>query len=359
MGYVAEQKKQESTVILFEITICGRTNFVRPFSNFKEGGIIKRLIAFILSILLVILPLTSCNNITVEKSQKLSIVSTIFPYYDFAAEISKDKATVSLLIPPGCEPHDFDFSPQDIIEINNADIFIYNGGESDSWVESILENIDPSVKVIRCFDYVNPLYEDDSALESEEHHHNETEEEEHHHEEQEYDEHIWTSPKNAINIVNAISREIINTDKSNEDDYSKNCNNYIIELKSLDNKLEQISNQAKNNTLVIADRFPFLYLTQHYNFQHLSAFSGCSSQTQPSIKTVTTIIDYVNENNIPVVFKCDFSSDSFPNIIREDSNAKVGTLYSCHNVTKDMFIKGESYISLMEKNCEILKEAVS
>ncbi len=359
MGYVAEQKKQESTVILFEITICGRTNFVRPFSNFKEGGIIKRLIAFILSILLVILPLTSCNNITVEKSKKLSIVSTIFPYYDFAAEISKDKATVSLLIPPGCEPHDFDFSPQDIIEINNADIFIYNGGESDSWVESILENIDPSVKVIRCFDYVNPLYEDDSALESEEHHHNETDEEEHHHEEQEYDEHIWTSPKNAINIVNAISREIINTDKSNEDYYSKNCNNYIIELKSLDNKLEQISNQAKNNTLVIADRFPFLYLTQHYNFQHLSAFSGCSSQTQPSIKTVTTIIDYVNENNIPVVFKCDFSSDSFPNIIREDSNAKVGTLYSCHNVTKDMFNKGESYISLMEKNCKILKEAVS
>ena len=359
MGYVAEQKKQESTVILFEITICGRTNFVRPFSNFKEGGIIKRLIAFILSILLVILPLTSCNNITVEKSQKLSIVSTIFPYYDFAAEISKDKATVSLLIPPGCEPHDFDFSPQDIIEINNADIFIYNGGESDSWVESILENIDPSVKVIRCFDYVNPLYEDDSALESEEHHHNETDEEEHHHEEQEYDEHIWTSPKNAINIVNAISREIINTDKSNEDYYSKNCNNYIKELKNLDNKLEQISNQAKNNTLVIADRFPFLYLTQHYNFQHLSAFSGCSSQTQPSIKTVTTIIDYVNENNIPVVFKCDFSSDSFPNIIREDSNAKVGTLYSCHNVTKDMFNKGESYISLMEKNCEILKEAVS
>lgn len=359
MGYVAEQKKQERTVILFEITFCGRTNFVRPFSNFKEGGIIKRLIAFILSILLVILPLTSCNNITVEKSQKLSIVSTIFPYYDFAAEISKDKATVSLLIPPGCEPHDFDFSPQDIIEINNADIFIYNGGESDSWVESILENIDPSVKVIRCFDYVNPLYEDDSALESEEHHHNETEDEEHHNEEEEYDEHIWTSPKNAINIVNAISKEIINTDKSNEDYYSKNCNNYIKELKNLDNKLEQISNQAKNNTLVIADRFPFLYLTQHYNFQHLSAFSGCSSQTQPSIKTVTTIIDYVNENNIPVVFKCDFSSDSFPNIIREDSNAKVGTLYSCHNVTKDMFIKGESYISLMEKNCEILKEAVS
>lgn len=358
MGYVAEQKEQESTVILFVITICGRTNFVRPFNNFKEGGIIKRLIAFSLSILLVILPLTSCKNITAEKSQKLSIVSTIFPYYDFATEITGDKASVTLLIPPGCEPHDFDFSPQDIIEINNADIFIYNGGESDSWVESILENIDPSVKVIRCFDYINPLFEYDSALESEEHHHNENEEE-HHHEDEEYDEHIWTSPKNAIKIVNAISKEIINTDKSNEDYYSKNCNNYIKELKNLDNRLEQISKEGKNNTLVIADRFPFLYLTEHYNFQHLSAFSGCSSQTQPSIKTVTTIIDYVNANNIPVVFKCDFSSDSFPNIISEDSNAKIGTLYSCHNVTKDMFNKGESYISLMEKNCEILKEAVS
>ncbi|MDD6847765.1 MAG: metal ABC transporter substrate-binding protein [Oscillospiraceae bacterium] len=319
---------------------------------YEEGGFIKKLIVAALSILLVIFPLTSCSNTETEKSGKLSIISTIFPYYDFTREITGDKADVNLLIPPGCEPHDFDFSPKDIVKINNADIFIYNGGESDSWVESILENIDSSVKVIKCFDYINPLFEDESALESEEEHHHDEDEEE-------YDEHIWTSPKNAINITKAISKEIINSDKQNKDYYNTNSNNYLKELKSLDKNLKTISNSADNSTLVFADRFPFLYLTEDYNFEHLSAFPGCSSQTQPSIKTVTAIIDYVNKNNIPVVFKCDFSSDNFPNIICEDSNAKIGTLYSCHNISKEMFENGESYISLMEKNCEIIKEAVS
>lgn len=324
-----------------------------PFVN-KRGDIIKKLIAVFLSAFVMILPLTGCfgSDENKEDSDKLSIVTTIFPYYDFVSQIVGDRADVTLLVPPGCEPHDFDFSPKDIVNINNADIFVYNGGESEQWVDEVLDSIETDVKVIKCFDFVIALDEDDTSLENDE----ESDSDE---DEEEYDEHIWTSPKNAIKITKSLYEQIKSTDKINSDYYKANTEDYLQQLKQLDREFTDIVNNANRDTLVFADRFPFLYLTTDYGIKHISAFPGCSSQTQPSISTVITLIDYVNDNNIPVVLHCDFSSENFSQIISEDSNAKIRTLYSCHNVTKDMFESGVTYISLMKSNADVIKEALN
>ncbi len=305
----------------------------------------KKLICIILSVLTVVLLLCSCTSVDVDSS-KISIVTTIFPYYDFTREITGDKASLTMLVSPGVESHDYEPSPQDIIKINDADLFIYNGGESDEWVNTILSSINSDVKVLSMFDYVEHL-----CLDSDDHEHSE----EHHHEE---DEHIWTSPVNAIILADIISKEIQSIDVENSAYYQSNTNNYLSKLTELDNSFNQLVNNSTRNTIVVADRFPLLYFTNEYNLVYESAFSGCSSDTQPSVKTVTHLIDFTNNNNIPVVFSIDFSNENLAKLIAEDTGAKVSKLYSCHNITFNQFEDGATYFSLMELNFKSLKEAL-
>ena len=305
----------------------------------------KKLTSIILSVLTVVLLLCSCTSVDVDSS-KISIVTTIFPYYDFTREITGDKASLTMLVSPGVESHDYEPSPQDIIKINDADLFIYNGGESDEWVNNILSSINNDVKVLSMFDYVEHLCSD-----SNDHEHSE----EHHYEE---DEHIWTSPVNAIILADIISKEIQSIDVENSAYYQSNTDNYLSKLTELDNSFNQLVNNSTRNTIVVADRFPLLYFTNEYNLVYESAFSGCSSDTQPSVKTVTLLIDFTNNNNIPVVFSIDFSNENLAKLIAEDTGAKVSKLYSCHNITSNQFEDGATYFSLMESNFKSLKEAL-
>lgn len=326
----------------------------------------KRFLSFILSLFIVLLTafsLSSCSseksNSAIQDNGKISVVTTIFPYYDFTRSIAGDKADIKLLLSPGSEPHSYDPSPSDIVAIENCDIFIYNGGESDEWVENVLDSIEnKNMKIMRMMDYVDLLYE--QSVEHDEHEHGEEHNhvDEHEHGE-EYDEHIWTSVKNAEKLSDAIYYELSACDSANKSIYSSNRDRYISKLKSLDSKFSDIVSNAKRNTVVFGDRFPFLYFVTDYSLYYDCAFPGCSSETEPSISTVTHMIDFTRDNQIPVVFYLEFSNGRVARLISEDTGAKTMRYSSCHNVTKDEFADGATYISLMEQNANALREALN
>lgn len=326
----------------------------------------KRFLSFILSLFIVLLTafsLSSCSseksNSAIQDNEKISVVTTIFPYYDFTRSIAGDKADIKLLLSPGSEPHSYDPSPSDIVAIENCDIFIYNGGESDEWVESVLDSIEnKNMKIMRMMDYVDLLYEQSVEHDAHEHgeEHNHVDEHEHG---EEYDEHIWTSVKNAEKLSDAIYYELSACDSANKSIYSSNRDRYISKLKSLDSKFSDIVSNAKRNTVVFGDRFPFLYFVTDYSLYYDCAFPGCSSETEPSISTVTHMIDFTRDNQIPVVFYLEFSNGRVARLISEDTGAKTMRYSSCHNVTKDEFADGATYISLMEQNANALREALN
>lgn len=286
--------------------------------------------------------LCSCAADSKTESDKLSITTTIYPYYEFVREIVGNKAQINQLISPGTEIHEFEPTPKDILKINNSDIFIYNGGESDEWVDKVLNSINSDVKVMCMFDYADLLYEEDIE----------------HNKGDEYDEHIWTSIENDKKFVKAISEQILKLDSANADFYKSNTDAYINKLSRLDNSFENLVQNSSRNTIVVADRFPILYFVKEYGIKYESAFPGCTSETQPSIKTVTKLIDYVRENDLPVVFHIDNSSESLARIICEDSNAEIMTFYSMHNITREQFESKTTFISLLELNLKSLKEAL-
>lgn len=319
----------------------------------------KKFLSFVLSSIIfftTVYSLSACSSDKDEEksySGKISIVTTIFPYYDFTRSIAGDNADIKLLLSPGSEPHSYDPSPFDIVAIENCDIFIYNGGESDEWVESVLDSIEnKNMKVLRMMDYVDLLYE--QSVDHEEHN------EEHDHEHgEEYDEHIWTSVKNAEKLATAIYDELSLCDSENKETYSSNKDSYLAKLHTLDSEITYIVSNAKRNTVVFGDRFPFLYFVTDYSLEYECAFPGCSSETEPSISTVTHMIDFTRECQVPVVFYLEFSNGKVAKLISEDSGAKTMRFSSCHNVTKDEFADGATYISLMEQNANALKEALN
>lgn len=317
----------------------------------------KKVISFFL-LLMTLLSFSACNyDVKPVDTGKISIVTTIFPYYDFSKNIAGDKADITLLLSPGSEPHSYEPSPSDIVAVENCDIFIYNGGESDEWVESVLKSTqNDKMKILKMMDYVT-LLEEHSSEHNHDHAH-ENEEIEHSHG-QGYDEHIWTSIKNAKILSSVITETLSEIDEVNSSYYSEKENNYINNLDRLDNDFTNTVNNGERDVLVFGDRFPFLYFATDYNLHYEAAFPGCSSKTEPNISTVTHMIDFVRDEDIPVVFYLEFSNGKTAKLIAEDTGAKTMQFSSCNNVTKEQFENEVSYISLMEQNLKVLKEALS
>ena len=315
---------------------------------------IKRILCVMMAVMLITVCFCSCSSTenTDKKSGKLSIVTTIFPPYDFARQVAGDKAELTMLLKPGTESHNYDPTPQDIIKIQNADVFIYVGGESDKWVEDMLASASKKPKkIIVMMDCVDKLEEEIvEGMQAEE---------EEHGDEVEYDEHVWTSPKNAIKISKKICEELKALDKDNEEFYEKNTNEYSKQLSSLSNDFDNITKNGKRNTMIFGDRFPFKYFADEYHLKYYAAFPGCSSETEPSAATVAFLIDKVKEEKIPVVFTIEFSSGKIADTICESTGAKKLMMHSCHNITQEQFESGITYIELMRNNETVLKEALS
>lgn len=309
---------------------------------------LKRII-YIAMLTAVMLGLTSCSGNEKEKdTDKLAIVTTLFPDYDFARQIAGDKADVTLLLDPGVEAHDYDPSPADIIAINEADLFIYTGDNMEQWAKSIIDSLDKdSVTVVDASEGITLVksteeIHDDNAGEADEHSH-------------EYDPHIWTSPKNAITMMNTILEAIVKKDPKNEDYYRKNADNYIAQLRELDAEFKEIVEKAEYKTIYFGGRFAMIYFAQDYGLGYMAAFDSCSSETEPSAKLVTNIIDAMKKSGSSVVYYEELTDPKAAEAIADETGGTTLLLHSCHNVSSEDFKNGATYVSLMKQNAENLK----
>ncbi len=282
------------------------------------------------------------------------IVCTNFAEYDFVRSIGGDLINNVMLIKPGSETHSFEPTPQDIIKMSSADLLVYVGGDSDSWVVNILDSLE-DVDTFRLMDHTE-LYEEEIIEGMEEHEH---EEEEHEHEEGELDEHVWNSLPNAVQILKDLEKEIEEIDPANAETYRANAAACIAEIEQLDQEFRTMISTAARQEIVVGDRFPFMYFTKEYGLTYYAAFPGCTTDTEPSAQTVAFLIDKVKEDSIPVVFHIELSNEKMCDSICEATGAKKELLHAIHNVTVDDFTAGVTYVDLMKHNYEVLKEALN
>lgn len=307
----------------------------------------KRFISLLIAVLL-ILCTSGCTNPPADTSSKLSVVSTIFPGYDFAKAIAGDKADVHMLIPPGSETHGYEPTTSDILKITECDVFIYTAGESDNWITELLKNsISDDTKVISLIESAQCDEDTHSDHSHAGHHHSGV------------DEHVWTSPVHSMKIAQSVCDALCEKDTANADYYKGNLDTLLGELTALDEDFREITKNGKRNLWVFADRYPLTHFSDEYSLEYEAAFSGCSEDTEPSAATVAHLIDTVNEHNIPVVLKIELSSDEIAKTISRETGAEILTFYSCHNISKDDFENGETYVSLMQKNVVTLSKALN
>lgn len=311
----------------------------------------KKTVSLFLALIMV-LSLCACKSTEKENNDKLSVIAVLFAEYDLASHVSGGTADVTMLLPPGSESHSYDPTPQDIISIKNCDIFICGGGESDSWIDSVLNSVDSDNCTVIKMTEVCELKEEETVEGMQEEKGEESDEEE-------YDEHVWTSPKNAVLILDEIERVFCEKDEKNADAYRKNAQNYRYEIEELDREFQKVRKNAVRDEIIFADRFPMRYFTDEYSLRYYAAFPGCSSEAEPSAKTVKFLIDKVREDSIPVVFTIEFSNKAIAYAIKDETGAEILEFHSCHNVTKEQFASGVSYVSLMRQNLENLKEALN
>ena len=316
-----------------------------------------------------------------NSSKKIKVVATIFPVYDFLREIGGDKIDLTMLMTPGAETHSYEPTPKDMKTVSNADFFAYVGGDSDEWVDKILDgNKNDKMKVVTLMDCVKTVDEehvegmeeehdhdhdedvdgkDDSDKDKDEHDEHDEHDHDHDGDEPEQDEHVWTSPKNAIEIVKKLTSELSKVDPDNANYYKENSKNYIKKLENLDKKFEDVVKNGKRKEIIFGDRFPFRYFVDRYGLKYYATFPGCSTDTEASASTVAFLTNKVKEDKIPVIFHIELSNNKIAKSIAEATGAKMLQLNAVHNVTKEDFEKGETYLSLMEKNLKPLEEALN
>ena len=376
-------------------------------------------LSYIMVAVMLLATLFGCGN-TNETSEtggkqddSLKIVTTLFYQYDFARQIVGDKMEVELLLRAGQESHSYEPTPADVLMIQEADIFIYNGGPSELWVRKVLEGADTDEMIIMCMmDYVDIVDEeivegmehddgyghddddehghdtdevghddddkhghdaDEVGHDDEDKHGHDTDEvahdekDEHGHDDDDHDhdhshdedEHIWTSPVNAQRLVQAIVDEVSEIDSENQELYETNGQNYITELQKLDQEFRDVVEQGVRTTLVFGDRFPFRYFVDEYGLDYFAAFPGCSTEVEPSVATIAFLTDKIKEEKIPVVYHLELSNEKIAETLCENTGAKKAQFHSCHNVTTEELEAGKTYVDLMRENLESLKAGVN
>jgi len=297
---------------------------------------------------------------THESDGKLKVVATLFPYYDFVRQVGGEDVDVTLLVPAGRETHSFEPTPLDVITVSEAQVFVYNGGESEFWVDRVLESAGGDIPYILCgMDLIDDALEEEAIVDGqvvteETHDH----EHDHDEEEEEYDEHIWTSPVVAKTLCRGICDTLCGADETHAEVYRQRTEAYLAELDALDEQFRRAVAAGDHQQLVFGDRFPLLYFCREYGLSYSAAFHGCSSDTEPSLRTMKNLIDKVEKEKIPVIYTIELSSGKVAAAISEATGASVRTFHSCQNVTRQEFDAGETYLSLMEKNVQVLREGL-
>lgn len=284
------------------------------------------------------------------------VVATSFPCYDLVRQVLGEHGEVRLLIRPGTEVHSYEPSPSDILSIGEAEVFVYVGGESDAWVEDILSSLGQEIpRTILLMDSVE-------LLESE-HHHAEADHdhqhEEHDHESLEMDEHIWTSPKNALLMLEMVVDALCQEMPEFEEDFRANGERYAAEIEAIDRELTGIIEEGTRRKVIFADRFPFLYLAHDYDLAYDAAFNSCTTETEPSAQKMVELIEEIVTEKIPVVYTIEMSNGKIAKTIAEETGVEILSLHSIQTVTQQEFDRGETYVTLMRKNLDALRKGLS
>ncbi len=303
-----------------------------------------------------------------EKNEKLSIVTTIFPEYDWVKQILGDKsenADITMLLDNGVDLHSYQPTADDIVKISDCDLFIYVGGESDGWVDDALKNAaNKDMKVINLLEALGSSVKEEEAVEGmqeEEHEHEESENEEEHEEEPEYDEHVWLSLKNAEVLVNTVSESLQELDPENKDVYSANTSAYVKKLSALGSEYKKAVDGAAHKTVLFGDRFPFRYLVDDYGLSYYAAFVGCSAETEASFETISFLAKKVDELKLPCVLTIEGTQHKIAETVVKstaEKNQKILAMDSMQSTTSKDVSSGTTYLSVMAKNLSVLKEAL-
>ena len=310
-------------------------------------------------------------DVSPEAAGKLKVAVTLFPYYDFVRQVAGDQVELSLVIPAGMDSHSFEPTPRDIRTMQEADVIIANGGAMEHWVDQVVDSFDREDQtVVIMMDHVDAVEEEivEGMEHSDEGHghvhvHEDGEEDGHLEEDEsqyeiEYDEHIWTSPVNAMRMVDVIAETLTERDPDHGAMYQAGAAAYLEELERLDKEFREVRDSAVHDMIVMGDKFPLRYFADTYGLRYRAAFSGCSSDTEPSARTIAYLIDKVKEEGLPVIYYLELSSHRVAEIIGEETGAVPLLFHSCHNVTRRQFEEGVTYLELMEQNVKNLREGL-
>lgn len=325
-------------------------------------------LAILLGVLSISIPFARIHTAeakTTENTDKtLNIATTIFPEYDWTRAILGDRAddvNLTMLLDNGTDLHSFQPAVKDIMKVSSCDLLIYVGGESDQWIEDALESAqNKDMKTINLMEVLGDSIKEEETVEGmqeSEHDHDHEDEEE-----KEYDEHVWTSMRNAEVICDAIAETLEEMDPENKEIYQSNAETYKEKLSALDEAYQETVNNANQKTLVFADRFPFRYLVDDYGLSYYAAFSGCSAESEASFKTVTFLAGKVDELGVKSVLTMEKSDDRIAQTVIENTKAKdqkILQLNSMQSITSEEIADGATYLSVMEDNLGVLKEALN
>ena len=393
--------KSNRVIKVFSKNKILKKEFIRENKFSRKTEFLRKSVVFIVTISM-ILGMAGCGKTTEkEDNYRLKIVTSLFPYYDMARAVIGDVKGIDLkmIVTPGQDSHSFEPTPSDVIQMENADVLIYNGGSLETWIDTLLDSLNNKNKIqMKMMDYVDVLNEEivegmDTRFEehdheehshkednhnkenhkedshSEENHkednhsedssndsefHNEDSEEEH----EETDGHIWTSPVNEIIMTEKICETLSKALPEEKENFQKNAENYISQLKELDNEFRTIVENAKTKEIIFADKFPLQYFAKEYGLKYYAAFPGCGSDMEPSAKTIAFLVDKIKEDNIKAVFYLELSSHIVADAIETDTGAKPLQFNSCHNITQKQFDSGVTYVDLMKENVNNLKIAL-
>ncbi|EOS52930.1 hypothetical protein C809_00341 [Lachnospiraceae bacterium MD335] len=317
-------------------------------------------LSLLLCVMLCAAGMTGCSSTNGTDTAKYSIVCTTFPQYDWLREIigeNADSFSLMLLLDKGGDLHSYQPTAESIARISSADMFVYVGGESDTWVEDALKGaVNKDMRVVNLMDLLGGMVKEEELVEGMQCY------EEAEHEETEYDEHVWLSLKNAAYLTGALSETLQELDAEHAQEYAANAAAYIESLNALDREYADAVKQSEKKTILFGDRFPFRYLTEDYGINYYAAFAGCSTETDASFETVTFLSGKVDELGLHTILTIEGSDQKIAEIIRENTHGKnqqIQTVNSLQSVTAKEIQDGFTYLKAMRENYEVLKSALN
>jgi len=306
------------------------------------------IIILIIIVLTAILIFNKQNNLKSTENGKITIITSIYPVYDFTKELVGDKANVEMIISPGVEIHDFEPTPQDIIKIQNANLFLYTGEDLEPWASTIISGIDNKSNIRNVAQGIqlieNQEHEEDHSTKHEEH--------------EKYDTHIWLDVQKSIQIVENIKQELCKEDEKNSAYYKTKADEYIAKLRTLDQEIEKTISENPNKKIAFGGPFSYTYFIKRYNIKYISAYDSCGENNEPSIEKISEVIKEIEKEKIPVIFYKELSSGNIATTISNETGSKKMLFHSLHSISKQELENGASYLSIMYQNLENLKKAL-